>query len=533
MKFALTPLLILGLVGSALFSPPAYSDGDDPVCAEQDPTLDKYQYLRSLSVALRGTPPTLEELESLHALADVPETMIDAMLDSEEFAKTVSRAHRTKLWNRIDNRSYYNRWGINGSPASGYHLSVVYRGGNGGCKDEPAQFTESGAIIAEWDEEAEQFREGYVMVEPYWAPGTEFKVCAYNAQTNLVSPNGTPCGTTESLGDPGCACGPNLQWCEFTHAININGKEGSIEEFIHESLSLALEKKIEHMLLEDRPYTDLFLDNTTYVNGPIVHMWRYFAQRGSYLDRYETLLPIALDVATLPDLAFHEIDTWVPVQLPAYHAGLFTSPAYLNRFTTNRRRARQFYEAFLCSPFLPPATGLEVEPESALETNLQERDGCNYCHKSLEPAAAYWGRWTSRGAGYLDPLLFPGYNEDCVSCKTSGSCSFDCNRHYLMSGFTTEESDYIGWLEAYLFLKEEHLDHVDYGPKLLFQKKILDGSIAHCAAKSAVRRLIGRDLAPHELPWIDELSAQFSGSGYQYKSLIKAIVTHPYFRRVL
>jgi hypothetical protein len=477
--------------------------------------------------------PSLEELEALHSETDVTEAMIDAMLDSDDFAQLVARAHRAQLWNRIDNRTYYNEWWMNGVPASGWHLSVVYRGGHGGCKNEPAEFTDSGQIIATWNEEKNQFQEGYVMVEPYWAPGTEIKVCAYNAQEALVSPNGTVCGTTASKSDPGCACGPNLQWCSFQTTLDFYGEELSIETIIDRSLSMAVEKTIEHMVLENRPYTDLFLNNTTYVNGPIVHMLKYFAQRSSYLDRYETLLPLALNTDTLPDIPFHEFETWVPVQLPAYHAGVFTSPVYLNRFTTNRRRARQFYEAFLCSPFLPPASGLDIDPESALEADLQKRDGCKYCHKSLEPAAAYWGRWTSRGAGYLDPDTYPEYNENCVTCQSVGGCSFDCSRHYLMSGFTTEESQYIGWLDSFLFLQEEHMDHVPYGPKLLFQKKIVDGSIAKCAATTAAKRLLDRPLEPYEKKWLDELSTEFVASGYQYKTLIKSIVMHPYFRRVL
>ena len=505
----------------------------DPTCAPIEAQQNRYQYLRSLSLALKGAPPTLEELELLHSLPDVPENMIDEMLNSEEFARSVSRLHRKLLWNRIDNRSYQSAWGLNGSPAWGWHLSVVYRGKNIGCKNEPAEFNEDGSIVAEWNETHQAYQEGYVEVEPYWAPGTQVKVCAYNAQDNLVSPSGTPCGTKASTGDPGCGCGPNLQWCSMPESIDFYGTQTKIGRTIHLSISMAVEKTIEKVIMEDRPYTDIFLNNTTWMNGPIIHFWKYIAHRAPHLDRGETLLPLALNTATLPDVPFWDTENWQPVQLPAYHAGIFTSPVYLIRFTENRRRARQFFEAFLCSPFLPPPGGLDVTPESALEPNLQERDGCKYCHKGLDPAAAYWGRWTNRGAGYLDPLFFPDYNQICVDCVTSGGCPFDCGRHYITGGFTTEESAYIGWLQSFQFLKEQDMDNVAFGPKLLFQKKILDGSIANGTTKTAIQWLINRKLEPFETKWLTELSSGFMASGYSYKALIKAIVTHPYFRRVL
>jgi len=262
-------------------------------------------------------------------------------------------------------------------------------------------------------------------------------------------------------------------------------------------------------------------------------MWRYFAQRASYLDRLQTLLPLAVNPTLLPDLAYTEVDTWVPVELPPFHAGVFTSPAYLLRFTVNRRRARQFYETFLCQPFVPPNTGLVIDEESAKEPDLQVRTGCLYCHKALEPAAAYWGRWTERGAGYLNPVEFAPFREDCAYCAVYGDCPFDCSRHYITDGYTTNETDYFGWLASYQFRLDAHFPNIEYGPKLLFQKKIVDGSLPRCSARNAVRWLIGRKLAPYEADWIDALAEDFAKTGFDYKALVKSIVTHPHFRRLL
>ena len=512
--------LLLGMSSSSLAEPA----GGEAMCLEPEPSADKYQTLRSLSLTIRGVPPTLDEFEDLHAFESVPDAWIDEWLNSVAFSEQVSRFHRGLLWNRVDNRSPYLSWTITGAaPFTGYSMQVVYRGKHVGCLDEPATFDENGEIVGFWNEHLQAIQEGYVMVAPYWDPENPIKVCAYNAQDNMISPSGTICGTKAAQSDPKCGCGPNLIWCSTS----------KVEDVVLRSMGLAVEKTIEHIILEDRPYTDLFFNNTTYVNGPLVHMWRYFAHRSSHLDRGQTFIPYSLDPDLLPDLDYTEVDTWVPVELPAFHAGVFTSPAYLLRFTVNRRRARQFYESFLCSPFVPPASGLEIDEESANEPDFQVRPGCLYCHKSLEPAAAYWGRWTSRGAGYLNPVDFPPYREECDYCAVYGDCPFECSRHYITHALSAKEKDYYGWLEAYQFRLDEHYPNVEIGPKLLFEKKFVDGSIARCSTQNAIRWLIRRDLEPYEMDWIDNLAQEFAANGYDYKALVKSILTHPHFRRVL
>ena len=500
----------------------------DPTCETAEPLQDKYQYLRSLSLAIRGTVPTLEEYQALHDLDDVPDSWLEQWLTSADFAAQVARFHESKLWNRVDNRSPYQAFSIGGGgpgqvPASGYHLSSIYRGAAVGCRDEPAEFDANGNIIAEWNEELAAFQEGYVMVSPYWAPDTPIKVCAYNAQEALMSPTGTECGTTASLSDPFCGCGPNLRWCS----------NSTVDNTVKRSLGWAVTKTIEFLITEERPYTDLFLGNVTYVNGPLVHFWRHFALRGSYLDRNETMLPLALDPATLPNLDYTEVDTWLPVELPPFHAGLFSSPAYLLRFTVNRRRARQFYESFLCKPFLPPSGGLVIDEESAKEPDLQVRPGCSYCHKTLEPAASYWGRWTARGAGFLEPVEYTAFREDCEYCASYGDCSFDCKRHYVTGGFTSKEAAYIGWLKPLQFLEASNHPNLEYGPKLLFQKNIVNGTIAHCTTRNTIDWLSRRTPRPYEADWVAELAGLFAASNYDYRTLVKAIVTDPRFRRSL
>ena len=53
------------------------------ICAPVE-QLDKYRYLRQLTLDLYGRIPTVEEYERLHSLDDVSDEMIDEMIGSPE-----------------------------------------------------------------------------------------------------------------------------------------------------------------------------------------------------------------------------------------------------------------------------------------------------------------------------------------------------------------------------------------------------------------------------------------------------------------
>ena len=74
-----------------------------PTCEPAAELLDKYAYLKALSLDLRGVVPTLAEYESLQDVDDVPAEWIDEWLGSEAFATRVIRKHRDLLWNNVDN----------------------------------------------------------------------------------------------------------------------------------------------------------------------------------------------------------------------------------------------------------------------------------------------------------------------------------------------------------------------------------------------------------------------------------------------
>jgi hypothetical protein len=246
--------------------------------------------------------------------------------------------------------------------------------------------------------------------------------------------------------------------------------------------------------------------------------------------RINRFTPRALPLEDIPVLDFLD-DTWVEITLPDYHSGLLTDPMYLLRFQTNRSRANRFYNGFLCEPFEAPEKGIALA--STLHPDLQQREGCDYCHGRLEPAAAFWGRWGETGAGYLNPVDFPPLRADCETCALTGQlCGDDCKRFYLVNAASPAEEPYLGMLNSYVFRYDDHMKNVEAGPQLLAMKGVVDHRFPQCVSNRAVEQIFGRSTEVVDKDWIDMLAVDFAASNYSYRSLVKQIVMSDGYRRL-
>ena len=518
----LAACVLLGWSATAL----AQGANEDLVCRPDAPELDLNSTLRAISLDVRGRVPTPEEYAALAGQTDIPEALLDEWLNSEDFITRAVRWHRELLWNNITNLTVTSfRMGLTRTAEGLWYRrsqGLPYRGlENISCQDVPAQFDGDGNIVTVLDAGAQ--REGYVMVEPYWAPGTQIKVCAFDAQANLVTDTGEACGRG-SIGksSPQCGCGPNMRWC----------RQGDINTQITRAMAEDVERRIAALIREDRPYTELFTTRRAFVNGPLVHFFRHQAGLSDGI----SFEPVAVNVEQLPNIPFTEQTTWAEIELPAGHAGILTSPAYLLRFQTQRARTNRFFNAFLCEPFQPPVGGIPVGDVAAMrEPDLQKRHGCKYCHALLEPAGAHWGRWPERSAGYLEPTRFPALRDDCRRCGQSGgtNCPAECSAFYFTRATYDSEKPYLGMLWAYHFLRDDHLTNVDQGPSYLMRTTVADNRLPACVSGHTLSKLAGRLLLPEEETVVnDEMAAAFVQSNYNFKTLVKRVVTSPVYRRV-
>ena len=504
----------------AVWATPAMTPSS-PVCPKVNDLMDKNRYLRALSLDLRGDIPTFAEIDALQGVDQVPSTTIDAMF--VDFAQEAVRRHRDLLWNsivnvRLQNNNTTLRKSSNLYWRGGGSLAINARGDRVPCNDKPATWDTDGQLIYE-DMDDGTKREGYLLVSPYWAPTTQIKVCAYDAQSISVTASGKTCGMSGTYSDPQCGCGPELRWCFY----------GSSVRTILEAMAQSLESSVAEMIDNDRPYTDLFTNTSMYVNGPMVHFFKYQRHQTRV-----TMSPAPFDVDLLPQLQFTDIDKWVKINAGKQHAGILTHPAYLLRYQTNRARASRFYETFLCQPFTAPDTGIDVAGVAAVsEPDLQKRSGCKYCHALLEPVAAFWGHWVESGAAFLDPASFPEFRPDCEVCaKTGQQCSSDCNKYYMIKALTEKEKAFFGMLNSYVFLQPTHKHHVTKGPRLMALAAVADNRMPQCVAKTTAQWLLGRPIVSYEQAWVDELAIDFVKNGYRYRDLVRAIVTSKTYRRV-
>ncbi|MFM2153046.1 MAG: hypothetical protein RL199_1481 [Pseudomonadota bacterium] len=519
-----THALVLSLVATALGAVAAATPMNPSLTCEPDePRLDKYAFLRALSLDLRGTPPTPAEYAALEAESDVTDGMLDTLMRSEEFVGRAVRRHRDLFWSSLGLINF-GATGVNlgGSPLfRKADVAKLLRGGpdaGKGCLDEPAVVVDGVIQTRMVDGYA---REGYVWVAPYWAPNTQVKVCAYDARSDAFAPSGADCSTPAGMADPGCGCGPNLKYC-WNASLAAEVKQAFVVDF---------ERRLADIFREDRPYSELFLGRTAWVNGPIVHFWKYLARFGSDSGISYTPSPMP-DV--LPDLDYTQADVWREVDLPEGHAGLLTSPVYLMRFMTNRSRANRFYNAFLCQPFQPPASGIPIEPAGTVpDPDLQLRHGCNYCHAVLEPAASHWGRWGEKSTSFLSPQAYPPHRPDCDLCARTGNCSDQCRRAYITRSYSLKEDQYLGLFNPYVFRRPEHMNNVEQGPRLLALQSLVDGRLSSCSARRMIEFFLGREVSGvDEEAWVSSVAEGFVQSGLSYRALVRSVVTSDTYRRV-
>ena len=239
-----------------------------------------------------------------------------------------------------------------------------------------------------------------------------------------------------------------------------------------------LSVRVKQALSEERPYTDILTEDTTYINGPLSF---YYRNIDSYVSR--TSAP----TENIPELDYFDTDTWVAVDTPEEHSGALTSAGWLLRHQTNRGRASRFYEGFLCDTFVPPAGRIIDE---SLYTGLEFRHRVCRLSRSLRTLAAYWGRWGEVSSKYVTESDYPTYSEVVQSVQTPANCSNFCQNNYMVDPIHADDEPYIGCV-AYVYLKQSQSAHPDTGPSAWVSQVTTDGTLAQCVTQNAVTWLYG------------------------------------------
>lgn len=504
-------------------------------CVETD-VNSELQYLRRLSLDLRGKMPTIEEYQQVIDTGAIPEGFIDAALDSEDFRHQYGRFLRDLLHINLGDNTVANVVNtLTGVPNTTdvYWQRLrgpLYRGGNEPmpCLDQPATFTDG---VPDVTCSNGVCQEGWVLVTPYWNPAAQVKVCAFDAQDNAVGNYG-PCNQNNY--DAECGCGPNLDYCNRVDVEpgTISNKTGWVYHKTEWAYIAAINEQVTRIgtriLEDDRPYTDLITAQTLQVNGPLVHLLVNKPKIPNYPE-----IDVSTFLGPIADLGYTDDDVWVDVEMNAPGtAGVLTSVFYLLKNASNRSRANRFYQSFLCKDFVGPPDGLPPPTDPlALTPNLMVREGCDYCHQELEPAAAHWGRWNKIGVEHYPSAQFPNQRAECI-----GSLDPSCDL-YVTEATHPDEEPYLGYFEPLAFSSSSRgfgddaiADAVDGGPLALAQKAIDDGSFAACTTKKVYGWVMGREAADIDELELSVLAAEFASGGYDFKALVRALVTSDAYR---
>lgn len=370
-------------------------------------------------------------------------------------------------------------------------------------------------------------REGWVMADaPFWSDSSTGQVatCAIEAQARDVNPvTLTSCEGSSFLGDRSCGCGQNFRRCESGDQAVYNARLAAINE---EPVLIA-----DAVVRRDEDYFDILTSRRSFINGVLAALYKQNQATGVLA----MTPPLAADA--LPDIPYDApAEQWTEYVRGENASGVLTTPAWLYRFPTQRSRVAQFYEAFLCKTFTPPADAVSPDPTDSCnrENNLAKRCGCNYCHATIEPTGAHWGRFAERSAQYLDPSVFPKFDAKCRDCALAGNttCDGDCG-NYVMQAYDGDGANSLGMLKTYLYRTTADEPNVAAGPRLLVERMEQTGDLERCTVTRIWREFLGRPMSDDEQSlYLTPLSDGFVSDGRNLKQLIRRVVTTTAYRRV-
>lgn len=531
-------------------SPRAQAEGE--VCSLHR-ELSAERLLRRLSIDLRGAVPDVTEYDQVAGKEGIPDEILQAYLDSDEFRLQMRRYHEDLLWTNpsavLGDVGFSLSSATIGSGPVYFVTSTtkrkLYRGGDGthNCQDKPQSalgYDAEGLPSVELmgtDATGPYYAEGWVEVHPYWEadPQKKIRVCAFDAQAtaSYTLPAGDADAGTHTCDDlfavgksKSCGCGPNLDYCLSTNPVQA-AVLGSMREQLLRVVDAHTDGKL--------PYSELITTKRVPINGPLTHYFKHLAQRQS-LSRVQSAHQKA--DGPLPALAFADADTWVEVEREEPHSGVLTLPAYLLRFQTNRGRANRYRIAFEGEYFQPPSaldTGCQKEGE-----DLTTRCVCRHCHIALEPLAAHFGQLAE--AGSLAVRDFTREFGTYKACQQAGpivSAAW-CDRFYVSSPDSVDPDIRPYRLKALRFADAVHPEiepNFDGGPSALAQEDIKSGVFHTVATRHLFEMLMKREpnldptSADFEGETLDSIAKEFKGHD-NLKLAIQSLVKLPAYRRM-
>ncbi len=542
MRLLLTSSLVVAaalVVGASVqAAPPESAKGSLPI----------ERFVRQLSLDLRGNVPEMTDYDAVDGASDIPATLLEAYLASDEFRLQMRRYHEALLWTNptVSLTNVRVTLSASSGPTPLWRAQgrrALYRGGDGSaeCQAKPQSTigyepdgsprTEDFGLVAGKPVR----REGYVEVHPYWEsdPSVTIKVCAFDAQTtsSFVVPSGIDAGTwpcdslSGTIRSEHCGCGPELAYCNTSAVVTT----------VVSSMREQVLRSVDDHTGGGEPYSKLVTTPRAYVDGPLSHYLHYVAHVLPHSSVQTGLQPADGPVPLLGD---HAAKGWVAYDRLEPHSGVLTLPAYLLRFQTQRGRANAYRIAFRGQYFEPPS----AKDTGCFEVgdDLTQRCVCRGCHTTLEPLAAHFGKFSEAGS-----MVLTSYPESyltrtaCLNGLLPSVSSF-CDRFYSVVP-ALEDPDIRYWkLKALQYADAQHPlvePNFEAGPRGLAEADIASGLFHRVAVghlfEFFMKRLPNLDVTSpdYEGATLDALAADFAKHD-DLRQAITALVKLPAYRRL-
>ena len=365
-------------------------------------------------------------------------------------------------------------------------------------------------------------REGYVMKPmPFFDSSLpQVAVCAIEAQERDTNPwTMESCETARFTRDRACGCGTGLRRCEVAavHTARVT------------AINTEPELIADSVVRRDEPYFNLLTTRRSFMNGTLSQLYRNKQAVGVF-----TITPPS-NPDLVPSVPYTDTATWAEYTRDPQHSGVLTTPAFLYRFPTARSRVNEFYEAFLCKSFVPsPDPMPPPEDDCHRENNLAKRCGCRYCHATIEPTGAHWGRFDERNALFMNSERYPRFDPKCRDCALNGdtSCGGECSQ-YVMQAYDGDGANSLGMLKTYLYRTDDEEVNIEGGPELLVQRMLQSGDLERCTVKRMWNEFLGRPMTTEEQRlYLTELSQEFSRNNHSLKLLVRKLLQSDAYRRI-
>jgi len=291
---------------------------------------------------------------------------------------------------------------------------------------------------------------------------------------------------------------------------------GMLDSVTREKGNLAVTREplqlIAHIVRNDRPFTEILTADYTVVNpfsAAIYGVPVTFTDPTNENEWQET------------QLTFSRTIGGVPTQLTLPHAGVLSSPMWLNRFPTtptnrNRHRASKLFEQFLATDILAVANRpIDAATSTAFNNPTRDDPQCKVCHSMLDPVAGAFQKWNDNDQELWQPdrnwyveMYAPGFGGEVIPAdQFTGALPWLAERVVADPRFATAvtRTVFAG------LTGEPILEYPAYGAA---------DFEAHRQAWSAQNGVLA------------QIASEFIESNFDFRVIVKGVVKSPYFRAV-